>query len=174
MRNANASPRSTLRAALIASALWAFAVNRSPSSIGGDQTHLTEGGNKAQGSEAGDGWSERVNGLRGRLSLERDQKSPFVKVFIELQNTSDVAGSRKIISGTLTIPKMAGDHPHSDWSGTLTLPTTKIPRANKGEPNGAANQSQPVRPDAIQTSAAAGFGRRPECWASLALGYAGS
>src|SRR5204863_9117505 len=31
------------------------------------------------------------------------------------------------VSGTLTIPKMEGDHRHSDWSGTLTLPTAKIP-----------------------------------------------
>ncbi len=40
------------------------------------------------------------------------------------------------VSGTLTIPKMEGDHRHSDWSGTLTLPTTKIPTTSKGEADG--------------------------------------
>ena len=187
-----------------------------------------------------DGWSETVNGLRARLSLERDQKSPFLKVFIEFQNTSDVAGIRKIrfdpktievrvadaaktplakangeydgtsptweplllpfegtirfrisflglgyrpetdrtiidlgpsmswvipddkdyfISATLTIPKRAGDHPHSDWSGTLTLPTIKIPTASKAEPDGAANGSQPIRSETNRTSPAAGSRR---------------
>ena len=51
---------------------------------------------QARVSEAADGWSETVNGLKARLSLEREQKSPFLKVFIEFQNTSDVAGNRKI------------------------------------------------------------------------------
>ena len=172
---------------------------------------------QARASEAPDGWSEAVNGLRARLSLERDPKSPFLRVFIALQNTSDVAGIRKIrfnpqtivlrvadaaktplakangeydgmsptweplllpfdgtirfrisfpglgyrpetdrtiidlgpsmswvipddkeyfVSGTLTIPKMEGDPHHSDWSGKLTLPTTKIPTTSKGEPVG--------------------------------------
>jgi hypothetical protein len=181
---------------------------------------------QALASDVADGWSETVNGLKARLSFERVQKSPFLKVFIELQNTSDVAGSRKIrfdpktidlrvtdaaknplakangpydgtspiwkplllplegtirfrisfpglgyrpetdrtiidlgpsmswvipddkeyfISGTLTIPKMEGDHHDSDWSGMLTLPTTKIPTTSKGEPDGPANGSQPIR-----------------------------
>jgi hypothetical protein len=190
---------------------------------------------QARVSEAEDGWSETVNGLRARLSLEGDQKSPFLKVFIELQNTSDVAGIRKIrfnpktielriadaakaplakasgsydgmsptweplllpfegtirfrisfpglgyrpgadrtiidlgpsmswiipsdkeyfVSGTLTIPKMEGDHHHSDWSGRLTLPTTKIPTASKGEPDSPANGSQPVRAETNPASSA--------------------
>lgn len=192
---------------------------------------------QTRASEAMDGWSEKFNGLRARLSLEPDPKSPFVKVFIELQNTSDVAGSRKIrfdpktiefhvadalgnplakangaydgispiweplllpmegtihfrisfpglgyrpvadrriidlgpsiswvvpedkecfISGTLTIPKVAGDHPHSDWSGTLTLPAIKIPKTNKGKPDGAANGTQPIRSGTNPVSSAAG------------------
>lgn len=59
-------------------------------------------------SEALDSWSETVNGLRARLSVERDKDSPFVKVFLELQNTSDVAGiktirfTRKSITPTVT------------------------------------------------------------------------
>jgi hypothetical protein len=173
---------------------------------------------QAQTAEAPAGWSETVNGLRARLSLERDQKSPFLKVFIAFQNTSDVAAMRKIrfdpqtlvlrvtdaaktplakpsygdydgmsplweplllplegtirfrisfpglgyhpgkdrtiidlgptmswvipgdkeyfVSGTLTIPKKDGDHPYLDWSGTLTLPTIKIPTTSKGEAGG--------------------------------------
>ena len=51
---------------------------------------------QARASEAPDGWSETVNGLRARLSLERDEKSPFLKVFITFQNTADYVGSRKI------------------------------------------------------------------------------
>lgn len=154
-------------------------------------------------------WSEAVNGLRARLSLERQEDSPFLKVFVEFQNTSDVAGIRTIrftpetitpeviaesgtplksatgaydgmsptwthlklpfegtlrfrisfpglgyrpkrdktiidlgplrswiipddnsyyLSGSLTIPKRDGDHSHSDWSGTLTLPRIAISR----------------------------------------------
>lgn len=38
-------------------------------------------------------------------------------------------GSTYYLSGTLSIKKEAGDHPHSDWSGTLTLPKVEIPRA---------------------------------------------
>ncbi len=153
-------------------------------------------------------WSEPVNGVRARLSLERQKDSPFLKVFIEFQNTSDTAGIKKIrfipktiqaqvmdengtllkppvgsydgisptwdtmalpleatlrfrisfpglgyrpdrdrtivdfgpdacwvipseksyfLSGTLSIPKQEGDHPHSDWNGTLTLPKIPIP-----------------------------------------------
>ena len=41
-------------------------------------------------------WSESVNGLRARLSLERQKDSPFLKVFLELQNTSDVAGIKSV------------------------------------------------------------------------------
>jgi hypothetical protein len=41
-------------------------------------------------------WSEPVNGVRARLSLERQKDSPFLKVFIEFQNTSDVAGMKKL------------------------------------------------------------------------------
>jgi hypothetical protein len=41
-------------------------------------------------------WSEPVNGLRARLSLERQKDSPFLKVFLELQNTSDVAGIKSV------------------------------------------------------------------------------
>jgi len=37
-------------------------------------------------------WSEPVDGLRARLSLSRQKDSPFLKVFLEFQNTSDVAG----------------------------------------------------------------------------------
>jgi hypothetical protein len=153
-------------------------------------------------------WSEPVNGVRARLSLERQKDSPFLKVFIEFQNTSDTAGIKKLrftpnaihaqvvddtgkplktpigsydgitptwaplglpfegtlrfrisfpgmgyrpdqdhtiidfgpeacwvvpadtsyfLSGTLTIPKEEGDHPHSDWNGTLTFPKIPIP-----------------------------------------------
>jgi hypothetical protein len=171
----------------------------------------------AQPRQAADDWSQTVNGLKARLALERDNKSPFVKVFLEIQNTSDTAGLRKIrfepktldlhvadsagnplpkangpydgmslnwaplllpyegtlrfrvsfpglgyrpekdrtiidlgpssswiipddkeyfLSGTLTIPKKEGDHPHLDWSGTLALPATKIPAPAKGESGG--------------------------------------
>jgi hypothetical protein len=240
MRNTNASPRSNLRAALVASALWAFAVIPVPFSFGGDQAGLPEVGEKAPNPEVGGGWSEKVNGLRSRMSLEREVNSPFLKVFIELQNTADVAGSRKIrftpkildfrvtdaaknplakaigpydgispfweplllpmegtlrfrisfpglgyrpetdhtildlgpmmswvipedkdyfLSGTFTIPKMEGDHPYMDWSGTLTLPSIRIPQANKGEAHGAANPGVPLRPEANQTPAAPGSGR---------------
>ena len=153
-------------------------------------------------------WSASVNGVRGRLALERQKDSPFLKVFIEFQNTSDIAGIKEIrfspdrlhtevtdgsgiplktpigaydgtsptwdslglpfegvlrfrisfpgmgyrpetdrtiidlgpdtgwvipdgstyfLSGTLTIPKQEGDHPHSDWNGTLTFPKIPIP-----------------------------------------------
>lgn len=41
-------------------------------------------------------WSESVNGVRARLLLERQKDSPFLKIFIEIQNTSDVAGMKKI------------------------------------------------------------------------------
>lgn len=41
-------------------------------------------------------WSEPVNGLSARLSLERDMKSPFLKVFIEIKNRAEVMGGRKI------------------------------------------------------------------------------
>ena len=41
-------------------------------------------------------WSEPVNGVRARLSLERQKDSPFLKVFIEFHNTSDVAGMKKL------------------------------------------------------------------------------
>ena len=153
-------------------------------------------------------WSERVNGIRARLSLERQKDSPFLKVFIEFQNTSDTAGIKKLrftpdtilaqvvdengeplkmpldfpydglspiweplglpfegtmkfrisfpgmgyrpdqdhtlidfgpdacwavpddqnyfLASTLTIPKQKGDHPHSDWNGTLILPKVPI------------------------------------------------
>jgi len=153
-------------------------------------------------------WSEPVNGVRARLSLERQKDSTFLMVFIEFQNTSKVAGMKKIrftpqtihaqvvnkngdplitpiavydghsplweplvlpcdgtikfnisfpgmgyrqdpnvalidfgpeacwivpndqdyfLSGVLTIPKEEGDHPYSDWSGTLNLPKVRIP-----------------------------------------------
>lgn len=41
-------------------------------------------------------WSEPVHGIRARLSLERQKDSPFLKVFIEFQNTSDTAGIKKL------------------------------------------------------------------------------
>lgn len=41
-------------------------------------------------------WSEAVNGLRARLSIEREKDSPFLKIFLEIQNTSDVAGIKTI------------------------------------------------------------------------------
>lgn len=41
-------------------------------------------------------WSEAVNGLRARFSVTRMNDSPFVKVFLEIQNTSDVMGIRTI------------------------------------------------------------------------------
>ena len=41
-------------------------------------------------------WSEEVNGLRARFSIEREKDSPFLKIFIEIQNTSDVAGNKAI------------------------------------------------------------------------------
>ena len=41
-------------------------------------------------------WSEPVNGLRARLSLERQKDTPFLKIFLELQNTSDVAGIKTV------------------------------------------------------------------------------
>lgn len=195
---------------------------------------------QALASEVADGWSETVNGLKARLSFERDQKSPFLKVFIELQNTSDGAGIRKIrfgpktlalrvtdaarsplamanypydgtsptweplllpfegtirfrisfpgigyrpetdrviidlgpsmswvipgdkeyfIFGTLTIPKVEGDHPYSDWSGTLVLPPTAIPTTDKDNQNGTANGSQPVRTETNRAPSMTGFRR---------------
>lgn len=153
-------------------------------------------------------WSDSVNGIRARHSLERQKDSPFLKVFIEFQNTSDTAGIKKVrfspntilaqvvdesgkllktpvgsydgisptwdplglppegtirfrisfpgmgyspdrdrtiidfgpdacwvipadkryfLTGTLSIPKQEGDHPHSDWNGSLTLPKIAIP-----------------------------------------------
>lgn len=41
-------------------------------------------------------WSEAVNGLRARLSIEREKDSPFLKIFLEIQNTSDVSGNMAI------------------------------------------------------------------------------
>jgi len=41
-------------------------------------------------------WSDAVNGLRGRISIERAEGSPFLKIFLEIQNTSDVAGIKTI------------------------------------------------------------------------------
>lgn len=41
-------------------------------------------------------WSESVNGLRARLSLERQPDSPYLKIFIEFQNTSTTAGIMKV------------------------------------------------------------------------------
>lgn len=43
-----------------------------------------------------DEWSEEVNGLKGRLFLKHSNGSPFLKVFIELQNVSQVANSLKV------------------------------------------------------------------------------
>ena len=37
-------------------------------------------------------------------------------------------GSTYYLSGTLSIKKEKGDHPHLDWSGTLTLPRVAIPK----------------------------------------------
>jgi hypothetical protein len=34
------------------------------------------------------------------------------------------------LSGKLTVPEHRGDHPSLDWSGTLVLPTIKIPRSS--------------------------------------------
>lgn len=43
-------------------------------------------------------WSEPVNGLRGRLIVLPSEKphQPFCRVYIELENVSDVAGQKKI------------------------------------------------------------------------------
>ncbi len=44
-------------------------------------------------------WSQTVNGLRGRLVIPSDQKrggDPFVHVYLELQNTLQVLGDRKV------------------------------------------------------------------------------
>jgi hypothetical protein len=41
-------------------------------------------------------WSNNVDGMRARLSLERQTGSPFLKVSIEFQNTANFAGSRKL------------------------------------------------------------------------------
>jgi predicted GNAT family acetyltransferase len=38
-------------------------------------------------------------------------------------------GKRYYLSGSLTIEKKEGDHPYMDWSGTLLLKQTEIPRA---------------------------------------------
>jgi hypothetical protein len=38
-------------------------------------------------------------------------------------------GSAYYLSGTLTVPGEPGDHPYTDWSGTLVLPKVKIPGA---------------------------------------------
>ncbi|OJV19081.1 MAG: hypothetical protein BGO12_07690 [Verrucomicrobia bacterium 61-8] len=48
-------------------------------------------------------WSEPENGMRARLSLESQKDSPFLKVYIEFQNTSGVAGMRKIRFNPQTI-----------------------------------------------------------------------
>lgn len=153
-------------------------------------------------------WSDSMNGLKARLSLERQPDSPFLKIFIEFQAASDVGGIMKVrfspealapqvtdehgeqlkpanadysglaprwepftipsegtlkfrisypgmghnpaqdrtiidlgprncwiipadqphfLQTTLTIPREKGDHPSSDWSGTLNLPKIPIP-----------------------------------------------
>ncbi|HEV3272661.1 MAG TPA: hypothetical protein VGZ93_10820 [Candidatus Methylacidiphilales bacterium] len=44
-------------------------------------------------------WSKPVNGLRGKLIIPADQKrtgDPFVRVYLEFQNTMNVLGDRKI------------------------------------------------------------------------------
>jgi hypothetical protein len=41
-------------------------------------------------------WSETGNGLRARLSVERQKDSPFLRIFLEIQNTSEVAGIKTI------------------------------------------------------------------------------
>lgn len=41
-------------------------------------------------------WSEATNGVKARLSLERAKDSPFLKIFLEFQNTSDVAGMKEV------------------------------------------------------------------------------
>ena len=64
-------------------------------------------------------WSEEVNGLRARFSIEREKDSPFLKIFIEIQNTSDVAG------GALGDGGLAGGGlklaQHRDDGGELAL-----------------------------------------------------
>ena len=52
----------------------------------------------AWGGADNSGWSEPVNGLRARLSVLPPEKkdTPFCRVFIELENTADVAGQKKI------------------------------------------------------------------------------
>jgi len=54
-------------------------------------------------------WSEPVNGIRARLSLARQKDSPFLKVFIEFQNTSDVAGIKKLRFSPETIRAQVAD-----------------------------------------------------------------
>jgi hypothetical protein len=61
-------------------------------------------------------------------------------------------------SGTLTIPKMKGDHPFSDWAGRLTLLPIKIP-ASKSEQEGAPNGTQPIRSETNSAASAAGSRR---------------
>jgi hypothetical protein len=53
----------------------------------------------AQADEAKTDWSKPVNGLRGRLIIPAHQdrgNDPFVHVYLELQNTANVLGNRKI------------------------------------------------------------------------------
>jgi hypothetical protein len=48
---------------------------------------------------ADESWSKPVDGLRGRLVVPTDQKldkDPFVRIYLELQNTLNVLGDRKI------------------------------------------------------------------------------
>jgi hypothetical protein len=46
------------------------------------------------------------------------------------------------LSGTLSIKKEKGDHPHTDWSGTLTLPKVEIPKENTEKINNAARKPE--------------------------------
>jgi hypothetical protein len=47
-------------------------------------------------ARADENWSEPVNNIRARLSLERDPNSSFLKVFVEFQNVADFMGSIKM------------------------------------------------------------------------------
>jgi hypothetical protein len=52
----------------------------------------------AWGGDDAKDWSKPVNGLRARLSVlpPKEKDTPFCRVFLELENTSDVAGQKKI------------------------------------------------------------------------------
>lgn len=77
-----------------------------------------------EASGEGDGWSEPVNGLRARLAVLPPQKkdSPFCRVFIEFENTADVAGQKKIRFSPEKLSLKVTDH-----TGGKTMPPANAP-----------------------------------------------